>query len=466
MISVLPHEISEGLYQAGAILALPWAMRYAITGFRADGGHWAWLVLPFAYSFTFHMGFYSFSYGISTALLMVGYWWRSLGHWSWSRQLGMALIAVLAFYVHVFPMLVIGFFMVPIAALRLFEAVRDKGLPTMLRRELLPQVIAFLPALLLVAEFMLSRQTEVINDRPLAVRIAHLGALSYLISYNRIELIGSVLVAGSLGLMSLLALRHPDVRRDGHYWALLGGVLAVLLLFLTMSETELVTSNGMRGGGFMIRRTQPVLYLVLLLWLAWSFDDARWRPRAVAIGAVLCVLGMVLRWPAYTDVREQMREYDFAAEHLQRHETVLALNAFQGGTLDATSSKPLVEFADPFRHHVTRLATRRDAFSINNYEAVMGYFPLIYRDHVNPWLSLGRIEGEPPLVDIGKYEAALGKPLDVILVWGRGRRGISLAAIDLQLRALGFRRVAVSPGEGLMEVYRRPDSAIGSASIE
>ena len=96
----------------------------------------------------------------------------------------------------------------------------------------------------------------------------------------------------------------------------------------------------------------------------------------------------------------------------------------------------------------------------------MGYFPLIYRDHVNPWLSLGRIEGEPPLVDIGKYEAALGKPLDVILVWGRGRRGISLAAIDLQLRALGFRRVAVSPGEGLMEVYRRPDSAIGSASIE
>lgn len=464
MVTVLPQDLAEGLYQAGAIFALPWAMRYAITGFRAEAAYWAWLALPFAYGFTFHLGFYSFCYGVSTALLMLGFWWRCLDAWNPRRVLAMGAIAVLAFYTHVFPMLVIGVFMVPLAVLRFWESLRADGAAGALRDTLLPQVLAFLPALTLVAEFMLSRETLIINDRPLAIRIAHLGSLSYLLSYNRIELIGSVLVALLFGLLALWSLRYPNSVRDRNYWALLAGALAVVLLFLTMNETELVSPNGMRGGGFMIRRTQPVLFLALLLWLAWALHDVRWRPRVVLAGAFLCVLGIGLRWPAYSSAREQLREYGYAAQFIGKHETVLALNAYRGGYAP-DGSGPLLEFADPYRHYVTRLAAQRDAFSINNYEAVVGYFPLIYRDAVNPWYVLGRVEDEPPLVDLRRFEAALQEPLDVILVWGGERRGISLADIHRQLDALGFRRVGVSPGIGLMVVYRRPEAgAAGSES--
>ena len=455
MLSVLPPDLSECLYQAGCILALPIALRYALRSFAPDAVHWCWLGLPFAYSFTFHMGFYSFCYGVGTALWMLGYWWRCQGRWNPRRVLVMGLIAVLAFYTHVYPMLVAGFLMVPLALTRLAGDLRQQGLAAVMRRSVLPQLIAFGPALLLVAEFLINRQTEVIESRPFGVRLAHLGSISYLLSYTNREVIGTGVLGLVLGLCGLYALRRPGRPRDALYWGLFAGVLAVLALLFALDETMIVSDNGMRGGGYMIRRTQPVLWMGVIIWCAVSLPSPRWRLPAVLGGIALTLLGIGLRAPTQWELQRQLEEYDFAAAYIGRHELVLALNAYRGGLGPAHG--PLSIYADPFRHRVNRLAMQREAFSINNYEAVMGYFPLMYTEAANPWANLGALEDEPPvLFDLPAYEAGIGHRIDVILLWGGERRDVSTALLRRQLSQAGFERIAVSPGLGLMEVFRRP----------
>lgn len=445
---------AELIYQALCVLLIPWALRYAITAFAPGQGHFAWLGLPMAWSVTFHLGFYAFSIGLSAALWMLGFWRRSHGRWTARRIAAMAAVAVAAFYAHVYPLLLAGILILPLALQRLVACWRARGMAAALRAELLPQLLAFAPVMLLIAEFLLARQTEVVADRPLPLRLAHLASLSWLLVYDNTEVVGSVAVAGTIGLLSLRALRAPDAAQPARDRALLAGVLAVMGVFFTLPETMLVSPNGMRGGSFLIERTQPMIWFGLILWCALRLADARWRPLVVAAGLLLTAIGFALRAPVYAELRAQLAEYDYAGEHVRPRELVLALNAFRGG-VGADGRGPLTRHADPFRHRVDWIALRTGAFAINNYEAVMGYFPLVYRDHANPWIALGEIEAEPPVIRLADYERAIGRPLDVVLVWGAGFRGVDMGDVLRQLDDAGFVPMARSPGRGLMVVYRR-----------
>jgi hypothetical protein len=66
------------------------------------------------------------------------------------------------------------------------------------------------------------------------------------------------------------------------------------------------------------------------------------------------------------------------------------------------------------------MGTEKPMIILDNYEANMGYFPLNWKEGVNPYhhLSTGNgIEGQPPGADIAGYTKNTGVQIDYILMW-------------------------------------------------
>ena len=448
---------AETICQVFAVIAVPLGARYALRAVSSDAGPWAWLALPFAYNYTFHMGFYGYCIGIGASLWMAGYWLRQEGHWTLRSLLLMALIAVLAFYAHLFAMLMAGICMLPSALVRLHGHFQREGLVLMLRRQVLPQALAFAPALLLTAGFLMARESAPIAaSADLAYRLGSTGAISFLLAYNLDELLAGALLALCVAVFGAMILLRAWRRQPVAHWSLLVGALFAVLMMLLMKDTEVISPNGMHGGGYMLFRIQPFIWMFALLWLASNLSARRLQLAAILAGLGISALGAALRAPEYANLQQQLAEYDQAAQYLQAGDLVLAINAHRGGIRD--DGVPLSRFADVFRHRINRVAVSTGAFSINNYEASMGYFPLVYRDAVNPFAVLGDLESSPNDLDIQAYERALGRPLDWVLLWLPESTFNPTMPVQDQLQQLGFRRVANSSPRGLLWLYRRPES--------
>jgi hypothetical protein len=63
----------------------------------------------------------------------------------------------------------------------------------------------------------------------------------------------------------------------------------------------------------------------------------------------------------------------------------------------------------------------KELIFMENYEANTGYFPLLWKENLNPFTKLAvgpGIEAIPPQADIVKYNRE-AHPVDYILIWGR-----------------------------------------------
>jgi hypothetical protein len=73
-----------------------------------------------------------------------------------------------------------------------------------------------------------------------------------------------------------------------------------------------------------------------------------------------------------------------------------------------------------FVHPAQYLGAAKAVIILDNYEANMGYFPLLWKENVNPYAHLSQfegIEGQPPYVDIKSYKNKTGVTIDYILMW-------------------------------------------------
>jgi hypothetical protein len=66
------------------------------------------------------------------------------------------------------------------------------------------------------------------------------------------------------------------------------------------------------------------------------------------------------------------------------------------------------------------MAATKPLVILDNYEANMGYFPIRWKEEVNPYNHLSKrngIEGIPPYAEIENYSKTTGVTIDNILLW-------------------------------------------------
>lgn len=452
LLSFLPVDLTEKLFQTVCIAALPVAARYALGGLAAGAGQWAWLSLPMAYSFSFHLGFYSFCLGLSFSMLMLGYWIRHPQAWGPRIVITQACLALAAYFSHVFAMLAFGIAMLPLGLVRLWQAWRTEGAASVFKGRMLTWVIAFAPALLLAAEFMLARPQE---SYPIEFgwRFKALAQFSAIQSYRDIEAFPSLAASISLFGLSIAAAVGALRARNIPALAWIGSMGLLFAMAVFLPESRMLSDDGMKGGAYFVPRIGLVFYLCSLFLIAAQLGRPRFQRAVIVLGIALAVAGMAVRWPVYLEINEQLQEYRSAGQFFGAGDVVIALNVERGSFL--RERRNVTAYANPMLHEVERLATSGGAFSFNNYQGHMGYFPTLYSVHANPAKNLGSVEAEPPEVDIPGFEKALGRRVDVLLVWMAKSQRVDAAPLLMQIEDAGFQRVHVSRPQGRMWVYRR-----------
>uniref|UniRef100_UPI0019616CE7 hypothetical protein n=1 Tax=Okeania hirsuta TaxID=1458930 RepID=UPI0019616CE7 len=113
-----------------------------------------------------------------------------------------------------------------------------------------------------------------------------------------------------------------------------------------------------------------------------------------------------------------VQEYLEVRQHIPDRSTVLPLSfAHQGLTPEGKNVARRIWL---FMHAADYLGTDRSLVMLGNYEAGLGYFPLIWKADKQPYVHLGvreNIEGRPPAVDLLSYPQKTGGSVDYVLSW-------------------------------------------------
>lgn len=237
---------------------------------------------------------------------------------------------------------------------------------------------------------------------------------TFLCSFSRIELIFCLTVMGSLVLLvvaSLLSQKSPTP--DTAPAPNTAGLGLMILAFFLLSL--LVPANIGRGG-FVFQRLVLFTILLALLYAGRLEVSRRWRQGTWLIATLLSLCAWSYYHQQYVRIADYVQEYVSVGRQIPEGKTVMPIGL--PGTIE-------VSFRTwPFRHAAGYLGAQRAIVDLDNYEAEVGYFPLIWRPVVNPF-RLMRVRDPNDTsgnLDYPKYETRThgAGQIDYVLTWTCG----------------------------------------------
>lgn len=458
LMMVFPPLIAEKVLLTTFVVALPLAARYAVRSPRGDGLIAALLGMQLIYGFTFHMGFYNFSFGIVFFLIGVGYWRRTVDQLRVHQFIVLGLLILVTYFCHIFAALNLIFF---IGLAFLWRARRflwpNENYPdawdpllsrdgirrwTQLVRPAAIHFIAVLPAVILILMFVLnnggnSEPQPWIGSRRL-VLLFGAGHLWIFTPEWEIVLNGVLLI----GLLVLI--RHILSRYDKVEGAVTGEpFLFVLLIYLV---TFMVIPNSAVGSNFMLPRFLVYVLVALLIWLSARQFKPTFRKPMLSALAVLTLVTIGLRLVQYADLNDKLDEYVAGMEVIEPNRTILALS------LDRES------FPTPFLHAAGYIATLRNGVDLKTVQSHKGPVPVRYRRELDPYWVMAdgdtaKLDIPSPGIDIdiiGYAEKTDGQ-IDYVLLWGQLKPHAETLLRQLDAN---YELIMTSPKTGLMRLYR------------
>ncbi|MEP6992898.1 MAG: hypothetical protein ABI968_00155 [Acidobacteriota bacterium] len=447
LVGVVPPPVAEKLVLSGFLVLFPLLFRATVSDMKAGGSAAAFLAFPLLCTFTFHMGFYAFCYGLVLFVALLRAFVRGWPDYGSSAAFTMTSLALLLFAFHVVAFALAGVAIVLLMLSRARSARWNAGL-------LIP-ALSFLPAGLwaaaLIATHKRIRSAAVPDWDPRALfrRIADL------VSYRQEELLvfrGLALCIG--GLVIALLVRKVRERR----WSPWDGFLAVWLVYALLA---IKSPAGMGGMWLLPQRFTLMAFLAAILWLGAQRLGRKGDIVATGGGIVLAILLLGIHCQTYARLDDLLDEYDSAIGVIPDGATVLPLNfAVRDPFCGATGVTGPVA---PFLHAAARIGWRRDIVDLTNYEAHLHLFPLWFRASRDPWLHVGDVESLPTHLDLSSERFGV---IDYVLVWGMKNTDIpdrdDLQEIVAQLER-GYSLIHRSPQRGLLRVYRRRTTAAEGA---
>jgi hypothetical protein len=445
LLTVAPAWLAEKALLLLYVVGLPLALRYALRSAGQAGTGWlAVLGFPLVYSVVLVWGFYNFCLSLILLLLASGYWQRHTGRWRPATLAGFAGLLTLLYTAHPMTYLASGLL------LGLLALAANRARPTRLLTELGLLLLAHLPTLLLLGWYAVHKGTA--TSEP---------ALSYstnLWEWFRLEPIhyfGSAegsyrwLLAGLLTVAVGVAGARV-LRRQVAAWPVLPWALGLLLLV----AAYVAMPDAIAGGSITRPRWGLLSYLTLLASLAAMPWAPRWRLIGLGASTLVAVLLLGFRLPKFQAFQAGIAEYQALAPYLRPGATILPIAYDKENSLpEALATNTYIPV---LAEAVNYLAVERTLLSYENYEALTGYFPLVWRPGKTPLLASGQRPGR--LAPFLSEPAHL--PTYVLLqnrLLAAPSNAANAALITSYLAHFRYRLRYRSPNR-LLELYEQPPS--------
>jgi hypothetical protein len=457
LMTVLSPGGAEKVLVVLLVAALIGGLWYAVRGIDRRAGWLAVVALPLAGSELVVYGFYNFCLGVALALFAAGVVVRVRSGWRPVDAAALAVLLLATWSAHLLPW---SFAVGTTGALAIARVAADRrggeGRRAVVRRHLLPPLLAVLPSAALTVVFAVTHASSrgaVVWD----LSWSRVGRLLSLLSPLTVRLgweaVPVLLVAVVLAGLLVAAVRYRD-RRDGGDLIegprrrvdrrVLGGLAVVAAAGFLLTPSRLGDDYG-----FLPQRLAWFPLLLAVLFCATRMPRSR-RVQAVAAGAIVLAASaaVVVRLP--TQVQEVGLTDDVlaAAGRIAPGATFVVLRYSGDGTWTRPAGGP-----DPLQHVSSRLAVRARAVDAGLYEAVYPYFQVRFtpaanlRQALDP--SLYGLEGVPPQVALSRVRGRL----DYVVLVGLDAADVARAArADRVLHELHDHYRPVTGGHGGADV--------------
>lgn len=450
LLTLGPPWLAEKLLLLLYVVGLPLALRYALRSARQAGAGWlAVLGFPFVYSVVLVWGFYNFCLSLVLLLLASGYWQRHTGRWRAATIIGLAGLLTLLYTAHPMTYLVSGLL------LGLLALTAHRARPAQLLAELGILLLTHFPTLLLLAWYAAHKGTA--TSQP---------ALAYgtnLWEWFRLEPIhyfGSAeasyrwllagLLTAAVGVAGRRILRRPVTGWPVVAWGL--GLLLLLGAYVALPDA-------IAGGSIIRPRWGLLSYLSLLAGLATVPWSPRWRLLGLGAGTLVAALLLGFRLPKFRAFQAGVAEYQALAPYLRPGATILPIA--YGPQNSLPEALAIDTYIPALSEAVNYLAVEQQLISYDNYEALTGYFPLVWQPGKTPLL--------PTTVRPARLAPFLSEPAYLptyVLLQGRlaapSEDTTNAALIAAYLTHFRYKLRYRSPNS-LLELYARPAALRPSA---
>jgi hypothetical protein len=387
--------IAERLLVVSYAIFLPLGFRYFLRSISARTRGLEYLSLVWVYNSHLHWGFYNFLFSLVFFLFACGFWLRHRHSRTDAPIAILAFLATLLYFCH--PVGLFQFWVVcfVIAA---FEKLRAESRPAGLRLLFASSAISAV----LYVHYVLTRlpmPNEPSSWPTVRYSASLLFTLSPLASYSVFQRTIAFAVLMILVTATAVAIRGRSLHIAVNGY-LVAAVVTAVIVFVAPTTT---------GGGTML--TPRLIYFPVILicgWLAsfdWGTDPRRW----LAAAGILLAAGMVCsNWQFYDRYNTEMKEF-MATERTWPPDPYLFFRA-----AGSPSTLRLDHNGTPFLSGAAAgyLAAGREQVLIGDYQALVNYFPLVYKKKSNPEnfylaaTNYGRCSPADRFIDVPRYASS------------------------------------------------------------
>ena len=402
---ILPAFIAEKILIIFFLVSLPVAFRRLVKAISPENYVLSYLIFPLTYSIVLLMGFYNFSAGLIFLLFALSAFVRNVNNlFRPPIAISMLIWFILIYFSHVFIFVItlisISMYLVVSTLVKYIDGIisLSRLLTDFLKKAFFVLLMAFIPLIMMCLYYYPQLK---LNSFPVYLGFKQLSGMlmnmHVLIMYNfafeqkytqNIIYILVVLFAAAIfqwfsrirlnkstspGPDSMRNIRIPFNESDT--WLLIAVV--VLVLFFKMPESNIF-------GGFISIRLSLMFYLFFFLWL--SAQRISWKISGVAVFVLLSIHFnlMMFNIRALKVLDRVAQDCNNASIYIKPNSIVLPVNC-----------------SDDWKHyHFSNYSgVDKPLVILDNYECMVGYFPLKWNENQIPNLVFGNWHHNEP----GKY---------------------------------------------------------------
>ena len=402
--------VSEKIFLGLYIFLLPYFFRKTLLTVNKNSGALILLVLPFVYSYFFFGGMYNF---LASIVILFASIYFILPVFEKRGNRKYILITVFSVLLYLSHLLTLGIFLLMLFLAWLFCLKKEKNKNNsshliFLLRSALPILLALLPSLTLLFFYFINKPFLSINAPPVTFSemINAFFYISPIITLQHYpENIHSVFILALFLILLVIRIKNrnekinPDEStkpfyQKTSYWMII--IILMLLFFFFVPDQA-------ASGGVIKFRFELYFFLFLIILFS-TVPVKKTTGLFITITiSVWMIFKMSYLFPRMKILNDDIAQAMSCQNYIRENTILLPLN-YSGNWMHSNI----------FNY----TGSMKSVLVLDNYEAGVPHFPLIWKENRNPVVILGDFNSNPPLcANVQSFEKLTGHKIDYILMW-------------------------------------------------
>jgi hypothetical protein len=382
---IFPLLIVEKIVLSVYVICFPLSVRYVLNSINPDSNYLSFLAFPFIYNYALQSGFFNFIYGVIILLIILGYWIKHHNNLKITNILVLSVLSTTLYFSHLLSLAIMYALIVIFEIIYILIDGKD-SIKTTIKinyfnwarlKNGLKTLIAFLPSIILAVNYLLQQGGGELSWRGPLKLAAFLFSITSIVFFDLSNMVMAIWLGILFTLLIIFCIKQKIKKRFITPW---DGVLAVVIILYFIIPEE------MAGGSAINLRINWLVWVIIILWLGANYHY--YRPKNIIIVYIMIVSLNLLSFITvkYAEFNVFIKDYMLVSDFIKSNSTLIRIMSYDQN--DFPSGKEGGRWRVNFLYHADGyIAAEKNVVTFNNYEAQLGYFPVLYKKSSNKFIN-------------------------------------------------------------------------------